>query len=257
MRRPVAPLDLSRFDAWLFDLDGVLTDTAGMHAVAWKQMFDDFLRGRADATGEAFAPFTHEDYLAYVDGKPRLDGVRGFLASRAIELPEGTPGDSSDAATVHGLGERKNELVLTAIASGEVDVYPGSIAFVRHLREEGTPTAIVSSSRNAQAVLEAAGIEGLFDTRIDGVVAAELALEGKPAPDTFLAAAERLGAPPDRAVVVEDAVSGVRAGRAGGFGLVLGIARHGNADELAEAGANMILTDLSELTVVTEHGRSE
>jgi beta-phosphoglucomutase family hydrolase len=250
-------LDPRRYDAWLFDLDGVLTDTAQLHAAAWKKMFDGFLRERAAAGGEPFEPFTREDYLAHVDGKPRLDGVRDFLASRGIHLPEGAPDDEPSAETVHALGNRKNELVLAAIAGGEVDVYPGSIAFVRRLHEDGTPTAIVSSSRNAAAVIEAAGIEALFDTRVDGVVAAERGLAGKPAPDTFVAAADRLRVAPDRAVVVEDAVSGVRAGRAGGFALVVGVARESNAEDLTGAGADVVVADLSELTFVSERGRSD
>lgn len=250
-------LDLNRYDAWLFDLDGVLTDTVQLHASAWKAMLDGYLSSRAAARGEPFEEFTPDDYLAYVDGKPRLDGLRDFLASRGITLPEGSPADEPGAETVHGLGNRKNELVLAAIAAGEVETYAASVDVVRALHDEGVRTALVSSSRNAAAVLEAAGIEALFDTRVDGAVTVELGLRGKPAPDAFLAAAERLGVPPARAVVVEDAVSGVQAGRAGAFGLVVGVARHDNAQELADAGANMILTDLSELTFVREHGRSE
>jgi trehalose 6-phosphate phosphatase len=250
-------IDPARYDAWLFDLDGVLTDTARLHAAAWKEMFDGFLRERAERAGESFVPFGDDDYLAYVDGKPRLDGVRGFLDSRGIELPEGAPGDGPEAETIHGLGARKNELVRGAIARDGVDVYRGSVEVVRQLHERGTPIALVSSSRNAATVLEAAGIDRLFDIRIDGAAAAELGLPGKPAPDTFLAAAARLGAAPGRVVVVEDAVSGVRAGRAGGFGLVLGVARHGNAGELRDAGADAVVTDLSELTFVSGHGRSE
>lgn len=250
-------IDLDRYDAWLFDLDGVLTDTARLHASAWKEMFDTFLLGHASRTGEPYTPFAEDDYRAHVDGKPRLDGVRDFLAARGIELPDGGPGDGPEQETVHGLGARKNALVHESIERGGVDVYEGSLEVVRRLRERGTPTALVSSSRNAGLVLEAAGIDGLFDTRVDGAVAAELGLPGKPAPDTFLAAAERLGVAPERAVVVEDAVSGVEAGRAGGFGLVLGVARHGNADELREAGADAVVGDLSELTFVSEHGRSE
>lgn len=254
---PVAQLDLTRFDAWLFDLDGVLTDTARIHSASWKTMFDEYLRARAEATGEPFAEFTQDDYLAYVDGKPRPAGVRDFLASRGISLPEGSLDDPPGEETVNGLGNRKNLLVTGAIEAGEVEIYPASVDVLRMLRDTGAKTALVSSSRNAVAVIEAAGIDALFDIRVDGVVAAELGLRGKPAPDTFLAAAERLDTMPERSVVVEDAVSGVQAGRAGGFGLVVGIARHGNEDELRDAGAHRVVTDLSELTFVSTHGRSE
>jgi beta-phosphoglucomutase family hydrolase len=253
----VSTLDLNRFDAWLFDLDGVLTDTAVLHTHAWKSMLDDYLRARAEAEGAPFEEFTQADYLAHVDGKPRQDGVRDFLAARGITLPEGTPSDPSGVETVHGLGNRKNALVTEAIATRGVETYPASVDVVRMLHEAGIRTALVSSSRNAPSVLEAAGIDALFDTLIDGVVATELGLRGKPAPDTFLAAAERLDASPERSVVVEDAVSGVLAGKAGGFGLVVGIARHGNEDELLGAGAHRVVTDLSELTFVSTHGRSE
>lgn len=250
-------LDLSDYDAWLFDLDGVLTDTARVHSTAWKEMFDDFLRGRADAEGDQFVEFTQDDYLAHVDGKPRQEGVRDFLASRGIRLSEGSPGDAPGTETVHGLGNGKNDLVTSAFAAGGVETYPASVDVVRMLHDAGIRTGLVSSSRNAPLVLEAAGIDALFDTRVDGVVAAELGLRGKPAPDTFLAAAERLGATPEQSVVVEDAVSGVEAGAAGGFALVVGVARHGNEDELFGAGAHRVVTDLSELTFVSTHGRSD
>jgi len=234
--------------ACLFDLDGVLTQTAKIHAAAWKEMFDAFLRERAAQTGESFEPFDPvADYDEYVDGKPRYDGVRSFLAARGIALPEGTPDDPSDAATVHGLGNRKNELVLAMIERQGVEVYEGSVRYVRAVRDAGLGRAVVTSSANADEVLAAAGIDDLFDVRIDGVVAAREHLEGKPAPDTFLAAARALEVAPDRAAVFEDALAGVAAGRAGRFGLVVGVDRVGQADELREHGADVVVGDVSEL----------
>ena len=234
--------------ACLFDLDGVLTQTAKIHAAAWKEMFDAFLRERAAQTGESFEPFDPvADYDEYVDGKPRYDGVRSFLAARGIALPEGTPDDPSDAATVHGLGNRKNELVLAMIERQGVEVYEGSVRYVRAVRDAGLGRAVVTSSANADEVLAAAGIDDLFDVRIDGVVAAREHLEGKPAPDTFLAAARALEVAPDRAAVFEDALAGVAAGRAGRFGLVVGVDRVGQADELREHGADVVVGDLCEL----------
>jgi beta-phosphoglucomutase family hydrolase len=243
-----AVLNRERFDAVLFDLDGVITDTARVHAVAWKRMFDDFLREHASERGGDVSPFDVEtDYLQYVDGKPRSEGVRGFLESREIRLPEGRVDDPPDRPTVRGLGNRKNELLKAVIDSDGVEVYEGSLALVRRLRQEGFKTAIVSSSRNCARVLAAAGIADLFDVRVDGEVAADRHLAGKPAPDTFLAAAEQLGVAPERSVVVEDAISGVRAGRAGDFGLVIGVAREGNAEVLAENGADLVVADLAEM----------
>jgi len=234
--------------ACLFDLDGVLTQTAKIHAAAWKEMFDAFLRERAAQTGESFEPFDPvADYDEYVDGKPRYDGVRSFLAARGIALPEGTPDDPPDAATVHGLGNRKNELVLAMIERQGVEVYEGSVRYVRAVRDAGLGRAVVTSSANADEVLAAAGIDDLFDVRIDGVVAAREHLEGKPAPDTFLAAARALEVAPDRAAVFEDALAGVAAGRAGRFGLVVGVDRVGQADELREHGADVVVGDVSEL----------
>ena len=234
--------------ACLFDLDGVLTQTAKIHAAAWKEMFDAFLRERAAQTGKSFEPFDPvADYDEYVDGKPRYDGVRSFLAARGIALPEGTPDDPPDAATVHGLGNRKNELVLAMIERQGVEVYEGSVRYVRAVRDAGLGRAVVTSSANADEVLAAAGIDDLFDVRIDGVVAAREHLEGKPAPDTFLAAARALEVAPDRAAVFEDALAGVAAGRAGRFGLVVGVDRVGQADELREHGADVVVGDLSEL----------
>ena len=232
-------------EACLFDLDGVLTETASVHAAAWKRTFDGYLRERE---GDGFRPFAlPDDYAAHVDGRLRQDGVRAFLASRGIELPEGTPDDPPEAVTVHGLGNRKNALVQTLIRSEGVRVFGGSVRFLEAVRARGVPTALVSASRNAPAVLAAAGIDGLFDVRVDGAVAAERGLRGKPAPDTFLAAAADLGVEPARGAVFEDALSGVEAGRAGGFGWVVGVDRAGHADALREHGADVVVADLAEL----------
>ncbi len=241
-------VDLARFQAVLFDLDGVLTDTARVHTAAWKETFDDFLRERAIDTGQPFVPFDPDaDYKRYVDGMPRYDGVRRFLSSRGIELPEGEPSDPPTALTVHGLGNRKNDLVTALFDRGGIEPYPGSVRLVERLRTAGVATAVVSSSRNCVEALRAAGISHLFDAVVDGVVAAELGLPGKPAPDTFLEAARRLGVPVDRAVVVEDAISGVQAGRAGGFALVVGVDREGQPEQLVAAGADVVVADLGEL----------
>jgi beta-phosphoglucomutase family hydrolase len=232
----------------LFDLDGVLTKTAKVHDAAWKQMFDDFLRDRSRRTGQPFVPFDPvADYDKYVDGKPRLDGTRSFLASRGIELPDGSEDDPPDAETVHGLSNRKNQIVLKRIRTDGVEAYEGSVRYVRAVRDAGLRRAVVSSSANAHDVLVAAGIEDLFEVRIDGVVAEQEHLRGKPAPDTFLAGARALGLEPRAAAVFEDALAGVAAGRAGGFGCVVGVDRAGQADELREHGADVVVTDLAEL----------
>jgi len=234
--------------ACLFDMDGVVTQTATVHAAAWKQMFDEFLRQRADATGTEFVPFDpHHEYDAYVDGKPRLDGTRSFLESRGIHLPEGTPQDPPGTPTLYGLSNRKNNLVLERIAAGGVQVYEGSITYIKAVREGGIATAVVSASANTVQVLDSAGIEGLFDVRIDGVIAKQRGLRGKPEPDTFLAAAQALDVPAAHAVVFEDAQAGVAAGRAGRFALVVGVDRVGQAAELKEHGADIVVKDLSEL----------
>lgn len=233
--------------ACLFDLDGVLTRTATVHAAAWKETFDAFLRDRAAETGEPFVEFSSSDYDRYVDGRPRLAGTRSFLQSRGIDLPEGDPSDPLDAQTVHGLSNRKNEMVLDLLEAGKVQVYEGSVRYVRAVRDAGLRTAVVSSSANTAQVLAAAGIADLFEARVDGLVAIERGLEGKPAPDTFLAGAEALGASPDRAVVFEDALAGVEAGRAGAFALVVGVDRVGQADQLKSHGADVVVQDLSEL----------
>ncbi len=249
MADPAPKLDLPQaITALLFDLDGVLTKTALVHDKAWKQMFDGFLKQRAAAAGEDFVPFDSDvDYNEYVDGKPRYDGVRSFLASRGIELPEGDPDDPPGAETVCGLGNRKNALVLELIDKDGVEPYAGSVAFVEAARAAGLRRAVVSSSANCRAVLQAAGIEHLFEERIDGVVAAERHLRGKPAPDTYLAGAKALGVDPAAACVFEDAVSGVAAGRAGDFGHVVGVDRVDHAAALREHGADVVVKDLAEL----------
>jgi beta-phosphoglucomutase family hydrolase len=230
--------------ACLFDLDGVLTRTATLHAAAWKEMFDAFLAGR----GEPFTPFDeHLDYEQHVDGKARLAGVRDFLASRGITLPEGEPDDPPGRQTVAGLASRKNELVLDLLHTRGVDAYEGSVSYVRAVRDAGLPRAVVSSSRNCAEVLAAAGLEELFDAVVDGNVAAAEGLAGKPAPDTFLAGARRLGIDPPAGAVFEDALAGVAAGRAGGFGIVVGVDRAGQAAELREHGADVVVADLGEL----------
>ena len=234
--------------ACLFDLDGVLTRTATLHAAAWKEMFDEFLARHARATGEPQEPFdAGEDYELYVDGKPRLDGASDFLAARGITLPLGAEDDPPGTDTVHGLSNRKNELVHQLLKERGVVVYDGSRDYVRAVREAGLRTAVVTSSANAAEVLESAGLTGLFDARIDGVVARERQLAGKPAPDTFLAGAEALGVAPPAAAVFEDALSGVEAGRAGGFGCVIGVDRLGQSARLRRHGADLVVTDLSDL----------
>jgi beta-phosphoglucomutase family hydrolase len=224
--------------ACLFDLDGVITQTAKLHAAAWKEMFDDYLRNRSEEAGEPFEEFTPGDYDRYVDGRPRLDGVRSFLAARGIE---------QDDELVRRLGDRKNDLVLQLIRERGVDVYDGSIDFVKEAKREGLRRAVVSSSANTREVLESVGIEDLFEAVVDGIVAQREGLPGKPAPDTFVAGARALGAEPPQAVVFEDALAGVEAGRAGGFGYVVGVDRTGQRDALAEHGADVVVDDLSEL----------
>lgn len=234
--------------ACLFDLDGVLTQTAKVHAAAWKEMFDGFLRERADKGGERFLPFDPvADYDEYVDGKPRSDGVRSFLTARGIDLPEGVGSDPAAAQTVVGLGDRKNEIVLRMIRDQGVEAYEGSVRYVRAARELGLHRAVVSSSSNCREVLSAAGIEDLFEQRIDGAVAEREHLKGKPAPDTFEAGAYALGVAPGQAAVFEDALAGVAAGRAGGFAYVIGVDRVDQAEELRQHGADIVVSDLAEL----------
>jgi beta-phosphoglucomutase family hydrolase len=234
--------------ACLFDLDGVLTETATIHAAAWKEMFDAYLRERAARGGERFVPFDElTDYERYVDGRPRADGVRAFLESRGIKLPEGSPDDPPDRETVRGLGNRKNLLVLGLIHERGVHAYDGSVRYVKAVRDAGLHRAVVSASANCHDVLVAAGIADLFEVRIDGIVTEQEHLRGKPAPDTFLAAARRLGVEPAQAVVFEDALAGVEAGRAGAFGFVVGVDRVGQADALRAHGADVVVSDLAEL----------
>jgi beta-phosphoglucomutase family hydrolase len=231
-----------RTRACLFDLDGVLTNTAAVHAAAWKATFDELL--------PADRPFDiHREYEAYVDGRARADGVRTFLASRGITLPAGTPGDPPSAQTVNGVGNRKNELLLKQLDERGVEVFDGSVRYVRYVREHGLRTAVVSASANTAQVLKAAGISDLFDARVDGRTALERGLRGKPAPDTFLAGAEALGVAPAEAVVFEDALSGVAAGRAGHFAYVVGVDRVGgdHGAKLLENGADVVVEDLAEL----------
>jgi beta-phosphoglucomutase family hydrolase len=230
--------------ACLFDLDGVVTKTAVVHAAAWKEMFDAFLRARE---GEQFRPFDDTDYDEYVDGRPRADGVRTFLASRGIELPDGTPDDPPDAPTVHGLGNRKNDLVLEKIRTDGVEAYDGTLRYIAAVRDRGLRTAIVSSSANCRDVLRAIDAEDLFDVRVDGVVAAERELPGKPHPDTFLAAARDLGVAAVRSAVFEDALAGMDAGRSGHFGYVVGVDRVGQTNALYAHGADVVVKDLAEL----------
>jgi beta-phosphoglucomutase family hydrolase len=234
--------------ACLFDLDGVLTQTASVHDKAWKATFDDFLRRRAEQDGVSFVPFDPvADYDEYVDGKPRPDGVRSFLASRGITLPEGDENDPPGSLTVRGLGNAKNQTLLKLLATEGVQAYPGSIRYLQAVRAAGLATAVVSSSANCRAVLAAAGLAGHFDSVVDGVVAEHRKLAGKPAPDTYLAAASDLEVQPSAAAVFEDALAGVQSGRAGKFGWVVGVDRVGQSAELRAAGADVVVTDLAEL----------
>ena len=234
--------------AVLFDMDGVLTETSTLHAAAWKQMFDDYLKRRSERDGTPFVPFdAGADYAAYVDGKPRQDGTRSFLAARGITLPEGEPDDPPSAETVRGLGNRKNEIVQRKIEAGEVRVYPGSVRYLRATRDAGLRVAVVSSSANTGAVLGVTGLADLVDVRVDAQVAEQEQLSGKPAPDTFLAAARALGVSADQAAVFEDALAGVEAGRAGRFRIVIGVDRLDQAAELREHGADIVVTDLADL----------
>jgi len=241
------PFDPARFEAVLFDLDGVLTATAKVHAVAWKQLFDAFLESGSRQHGQTFQPFHIEtDYKLYVDGKSRYDGVASFLEARGIQLPYGDPQAPPDRVSVCGLAQHKDELVHAILARDGVEAYPGSIKLVRALRKQGVKTGVVSSSRNCQIVLQAAQIEDLFDVRVDGIVAEDKGLAGKPSPEMFLFAARQLGVSSGRTVVVEDAIAGVQAAKAGGFGLVVGIARGGEENALRMAGADVVVPDLGE-----------
>jgi beta-phosphoglucomutase family hydrolase len=251
-----------RYDAVLFDLDGVLTSTAAIHAAAWKRMFDGYLQASSLSAGEPreprYRPFEiATDYKQYVDGKPRYEGVKSFLQSRGIELPFGDPSDAPGDQSICALGNRKDVLVKKAIEDGEVEPFEGSVRWVKQLRDAGFRLGVVSSSKNCGPVLRAAKMDDLFEVRVDGITLAEEHIRGKPAPDSFLRAAERLGADPKRTVVVEDAISGVESGRAGGFGLVIGVDREGHAEELLKHGADMIVHDLAELAGATAKGKPQ
>jgi beta-phosphoglucomutase family hydrolase len=250
MRQPESKpvIGRDRYDAVLLDLDGVITDTANIHAACWKQMFDEYLRKLATRQGETFRPFdAATDYRLHVDGKPRFDGVRDFLASRGIQLPEGRPDDPPETETVGGLGNRKNDLVNKIIEDKGVEPYEGTVKLLRQLRHQEFKIAVVTSSQNCVAVLTAAKLDAFFDIRVDGNTILSEHLAGKPAPDTFLRAAKLLNVDPSRAVVIEDALSGVEAGSSGQFGLVIGVARKGNAEELRRHGAHLVVHDLAEL----------
>jgi haloacid dehalogenase superfamily, subfamily IA, variant 3 with third motif having DD or ED/beta-phosphoglucomutase family hydrolase len=237
-----------QYDAVLFDLDGVITNTANLHATCWKQMFDEYLRKRAKQRGRPFRPFdVATDYRLHVDGKPRFDGVRDFLKSRGIQLPEGTADDPAEVETVCGLGNRKNDLVNHAIADVGVEPYDGSVQFIHQLRRNGFKIAVVTSSQNCTTVLRVVKLDDFFEVRVDGNTIEAERLAGKPHPDTFLMAARLLGVDPARTVVIEDAISGVEAGSNGSFGLVIGVARKGNAEELKRHGAHLVVDDLVEL----------
>jgi beta-phosphoglucomutase family hydrolase len=245
---PDRPVDLRAWGAWLFDMDGVLTKTALVHAAAWKQAFDEFLVKEGERTGTTYAPFdANADYEQYVDGEPRADGVRHFLAARGIVLPDVTADDPAGARSVAGVGNAKNLLVLQILKRDGVQVYDGTIDLVKALRAAKIPMAVVSASENTVAVLKTAKIADLFDAVVDGVVVKQQHLAGKPAPDSYLAGAKALGVDAARAVVLEDALAGVAAGRAGKFGLVIGVDRHRNADELHQHGADVVVEDLGDL----------
>ncbi len=245
------PIDLARFDAFLFDLDGVITRTADLHALAWKKLFDQDLEARSARSGTRFVPFDIvSDYRAYVDGKPRSAGIRDFLASRNIRLPEGAPHDDETRATVQGLGKRKNRYFLALLEQEGVRVYGSAIRLVRDARSLGVRTAVVSSSRSTARVLRVARLTHLFEARVDGVERIRLALPGKPDPAMFLEAARRLGVSPERGVVFEDAISGVEAGRRGGFGLVVGVGAPDQADRLRQHGADVVVADLGAIRLI-------
>ena len=247
--------DTRAFDAAIFDMDGVITRTAAVHSRAWKQMFDDYLRQRAEWGYEPFREFTHDgDYRRYVDGRPRYQGVAAFLASRGIDLPQGTPDDAPGTGTVCGLGNRKNTLFNEIIAREGAGLYDSTIALIQDLRGQGIKVGLATSSRNSALILEKSGVAGLFATVVDGIVSEQLGLKGKPAPDIFTTASANLSAPPARAIVIEDAVSGVEAGAQGGFALVIGVAREDNHAELLRHGADLVVGDLAEtnLAVIDE-----
>lgn len=241
------PLDLASYDAALFDLDGVVTKTADVHARAWQHLFDEYLHADSSRSGRPFRPFDIEhDYRRYVDGKPRYEGVKSFLDSRGIALPWGLPDDGPEKDTIYGLGNKKDGYFEAYLKKTGVVIYPGTVRFLRMVRDRRMKTAVVSSSNHTEQVIEAAGLTSLFDTRVDGHETQRLHLRGKPAPDTFLEAARRLDVDPTRAIVVEDALAGVEAGRNGGFGLVIGLDRRNQAEALRHHGADIVVSDLAE-----------
>jgi trehalose 6-phosphate phosphatase len=248
MQQQGIKIDLNKFDAVIFDMDGVITQSARVHAESWKRMFDDYLQKRAERQRQKFVPFDKEkDYYRYIDGKPRYDGTRSFLESRGISLPYGSPDDSPDKETICGLGNRKNQYFLKYLKEHGTESYPSTVDFIRKMEARNKRVAVISSSRNAKEVLEAAGVLSLFHVIVDGIESAKHGLKGKPEPDIFLDAAKRLNVVPGRAIVVEDAISGVKAGKAGGFGLVIGIDRSGRNPELKSSGADVVISDLSEI----------
>jgi alpha,alpha-trehalase len=236
-------------DAVVFDMDGVITDSASVHARAWKQMFDEYLEARSRVTSTSFQPFNGDDYLRYVDGRPRDDGVSGFLESRGITLPRGKRSDAPGDETVWALANRKNEAFLRTVATEGVEAFASSVRLVEDLQARGVGTAVISASRNAQTILEAAGVGSLFPVRVDGVELERLGLSGKPDPAIFIEAARRLNTEPDRSAIVEDAIAGVEAGRKGGFALVIGVDRVGQADRLRQHGADVVVADLAEVVI--------
>lgn len=251
-----AVIDVTRIAAVIFDTDGVVTDTAAAHATTWKRVFDGYLRERSERSGARFEAFDADvDYRQYVDGRPRHDGIESFLGSRGIAIPYGAPIDASDAETICGLGNRKNELFLDHLQQEGVSPYPSTVRLLHRLRSAGVRIAVISASRNATAVLSAAGVIDLFEVKIDGVDAAALALPGKPAPAIFLEAANRLAVEPARTAVVEDSLAGVEAARSGAFALVIGVDRTGRGDELLDHGADVAVSDLSAVRVVGADGR--
>jgi beta-phosphoglucomutase family hydrolase len=238
------------FNAVIFDMDGVITKTAVVHSLAWKEMFDEYLHYREKVYHEPFREFSHaDDYLPYVDGRPRYQGVDRFLKSRGINIPFGEPGDEPGKETASGLGNRKNEFFNKVLEEDGVGVYDSTIKLIKELLQRGVKVGVATSSKNCELILEKAGITDLFETRVDGVVSAELGLKGKPEPDIFTTAADNLGVKYDRAIVVEDAVSGVQAGAKGNFGLVIGVARENNEHELKINGADVVVADLAELSI--------
>jgi alpha,alpha-trehalase len=248
VKAPTHPLEVRGFESAIFDLDGVITQTSSVHASAWKQLFDDFLKAHAQTEGIPFEPFTLDgDYAQYVSGKPRYEGLSSFLASRGISLPMGSPGDTPEQKTVYGLGQRKNDLYLEYLEKNGVSVFESTVRAIQTFRKNGVKVGVISASKNCRPVLAAANLTELFDTRVDGLDAEEQGLKGKPQPDVFLRAAQNLGAHPEHSIVFEDAIAGVAAAVAGGFGTVVGIDREGIAEALQKSGATYVVKDLEEI----------